>query len=90
MPIAKKNLKGKLVTNPLELKKLYLDTFKFRLRHRPVKQGYENLFKNQENLFNERLKCSKNNKTSPWSMTMLENVLNSLKKGKCRDPDRLV
>ena len=32
--LAKKNAKGKLVTNPAELKKLYLDTFVSRLRHR--------------------------------------------------------
>ena len=79
----------RLVTNPTELKKLYLDTFKFRLRHRPIKPGYENLLKSQENLFNEKLKCAGNNKTSPWSMMMLEKVLNSLKKGKYRVGDNL-
>ena len=31
LPVAKKNLKGQLITNPEELKDLYLDTFKFRL-----------------------------------------------------------
>jgi hypothetical protein len=31
LPVAKKNLKGQLITNPEELKELYLDTFKWRL-----------------------------------------------------------
>ena len=50
IPIANKNLNGKLVTNPLELKKLYLDTFKFRLRHRPLESGYENLLKSGKSI----------------------------------------
>ena len=41
LPIAKKNLKGQLITHPDELKALYLETFRFRLRHRPVKPGFE-------------------------------------------------
>ena len=41
--LAKKNAKGKLVTNPAELKKLYLDTFVSRLRHRKIKPGFEEL-----------------------------------------------
>ena len=31
LPVGKKNLKGQIITNPEELKNLYLDTFKFRL-----------------------------------------------------------
>ena len=41
LPVGKKNLKGQIITNPEELKDLYLDTFQFRLRHRPVKPGFE-------------------------------------------------
>ena len=36
LPAGKKNLKKQLITNPEELKSLYLETFKYRLRHRPA------------------------------------------------------
>ena len=36
LPVAKKNLEGQQITNPEELKELYLNTFKYGLRHRPV------------------------------------------------------
>ena len=43
LPVAKKNLKKQLITNADELKELYLDTFKYRLRHRPAQPGYEEI-----------------------------------------------
>ena len=43
--MAKKNRKGKLITNPVELKSLYLDTYVSRLRHRMIMPGFENLQK---------------------------------------------
>ena len=41
LPVGKKNWKNQMITNPEELKELYLETFKFRLRKRPVKPGFE-------------------------------------------------
>ena len=90
LPVGKKNLKGQLITNPEELKKLYLDTFKFRLRHRPVQPGYEDILKQQEELFRERLKVAKEKKTPKWVMKDLEAVLKNLKNRKCRDPDGII
>ena len=90
LPVGKKNLKGQLITNPEELKSLYLNTFKFRLRHRPVQPGYENLLKQQEELFKLRLEISKKKKTPPWEMKALEEVLKGLKSGKCRDPEGMI
>ena len=47
LPAGKRNFKQQLITNPGELKDLYLDTFKYRLRHRPVQPGLEELLRNQ-------------------------------------------
>ena len=90
LPVAKKNLKGQLITNPEELKDLYLNTFKHRLRHRPVQPGYEEVLNIQEELFKMRLELAKTKKTQPWTMTDLENALKQLKTGKCRDPEGLI
>ena len=90
LPVGKKNLMNQIITNPEELKNLYLDTFQFRLRHRPVKPGYEDLLELQEELFNLRLQLAKEVKTSPWKMVDLEGALKDLKNGKCRDPEGLI
>ena len=90
LPVAKKNLKGQLITNPEELKTLYLDTLKYHLRHRPVKPGFEDLLEQQEELFKERLEKAKQKKTPPWKMKDLEDVLKTLKAGKCRDPEGML
>ena len=90
LPVGKKNLKGQIITNPEELKDLYLETFKYRLRKRPVKPGYEDLLEQQEKLFNLRLDMAKNEKSPAWKMCDLEAAIKSLKSGKCRDPDGLI
>ena len=90
LPVAKKNLKKQLITNPEELKDLYLDTFQYRLRHRTAQPGYESHLQLQEELFKLRLELAKKKKTSPWTLSDLEDALNKLKDGKCRDPDGLI
>ena len=55
LPVGKTNLKGQLITNPDELKKLYIDTFKYRLRQRPAKPDYEKFLEIQEEIFQKRL-----------------------------------
>ena len=37
----KKNLMNQLITNPAELKELYIESFIHRLRHRPCQSGFE-------------------------------------------------
>ena len=49
LPVGKKNLKKQMITNPEELKQLYLDTFKYRMRKRPVKPGYESILNFKKN-----------------------------------------
>ena len=90
LSVAKKNDQDQLITNPEELKELYLDTFKFRLRHRPAQPGYEDYLKLQQDLFNLRLEMSKKKKSAPWSMNDLNDTLKDLKAGKCRDPEGLI
>ena len=60
LPAGKKNLKQQLK------KKLYLETFKYRLRHRPAQPGFEKLLNDQEELFDLRLEVPKAEKTKPW------------------------
>ena len=79
-----------MITNPEELKELYLHTFQHRLRHRPVVPGYEELLKCQEELFHHRLQLAKKQKTPAWQMKDLERALKRLKTGKCRDPEGLI
>ena len=90
LPVGKKNLKQQLITNPSELKALYLDTFKYRLRHRPVQPGFENLLEYQKELFDLRLELAKMNRTEPWTIGDLEEAIKSLKTGKCRDPEGII
>ena len=58
LPAGKKNLKQQLITNPTELKELYLQTFKYRLRHRPPQPGFESLLEDQNELFKLRSELS--------------------------------
>ena len=64
-------MKKQLITNPAELKELYLEDL-------------------QEELFKLRIELAKKKKTLPWKMKDLEKALNSLKSGKCRDPEGLI
>ena len=90
LPVGKKNLKQQLITNPAELKELYLQTFKYRLRHRPPQPGFEPLLDDQNELFKLRLELSKQEKTEPCEMVDLEEAIKALKNGKCRDPEGLI
>ena len=69
---------------------MYLETFKYRLRHKPAKPDFEEVLQLQEELFKLRLELSKKQKTSPWTMEDLEDALKTLKNGKCRDPEGLI
>ena len=43
LPFAKKDFDGNLISSQNDLKKLYLNTFQNRLRHRQIKPGLEDL-----------------------------------------------
>jgi hypothetical protein len=71
LPVGKKNMKKQLITNPSELKELYLETFKHRLRQRPAQPGFECLLEIQNELYNLRVELAKEDKTPPWTMSDL-------------------
>ena len=67
-----------------------METFKYRLRHRPAQPGFEKLLNDQKELFDLRLEVAKAEKTKPWVIDDLENAIKSLKSRKCRDPEGII
>ena len=90
LPLAKKNVENKIISSQSELKKLYLDTFKHRLRHRPIKDDLKHLEVLKEELCEKRLKFASMNKSKSWDSAKLHKVLSSLKKNKSRDAHGLI
>ena len=78
LPVAKKNLSGKIVTNPEELKNVYIDHFVHRMRSRPIKPGMEQYQSEVEKRFHEILEVTKNVKFPDWSLQDLSKVPKSL------------
>ena len=71
IPTDKKNISGKLITNPIELKKVYLDEYLGRLRNRPMHPDMLEIQKMEEDLFNIRNELSKQTKSEhreSWTM----------------------
>ena len=77
---SRKDLQKQLITNPLELKNLYLNTFKYRLWQRPVKPGIKQILTIQEELIHSRLEFEKKCKTPNWKIKDLVAALNKFKK----------
>ena len=90
IPVAKKDVEGRLITSQNELKELYLNTFKHRLRHRPMAEDLKNLEILKEELCSKRLELCKLNKSKDWDLKSLRKVLSKLKTNKARDPHGLV
>ena len=89
-PTGKKNIAGQIITNPDGLKKLYLETFVHRLRHRPIREDLEELKSLKESLFQMRLMLTRKTKSESWNINQLEKVLSSLKGNKARDPHGMI
>jgi hypothetical protein len=90
LPFAKRNDEGKLVSSQKELKKLYLQTFIRRLRHRPIRSDFEYLKSLKEELCSKRLEVSRMRKSEQWTIGNLQKVLACLKDGKSRDSHGLI
>ena len=86
MPVGKFDNMGNLITDQTGLKKLYLETFIWRLRDRPIRPDLSDLQLLKTTMFDKILEYCKDKKCEPWNMSDLETVLSSLKKNKCRDP----
>ena len=68
LPTGVKNIKGKIITNPQEKKKVILEHFEHRMRKREIKEDIVEIRKLHEQLFQERLNKSKDNKSAPFNM----------------------
>ena len=61
-----------------------------RLRNRPIKPDFEEIRRLKMELFELRLKLSKNTKSQPWNLEHLEKAIKGLKNDKARDPNGLI
>ena len=89
-PVAKIDHDGNLISNKEELKSLYVNTYKHRLRHRDMKPSFYYLRELKDFLFEERFKLSKLRKTPSWTEEDLWKVQKSLKLRKSADPVGLI
>ena len=88
-PSAKYNHKGKLITDPKQLKTTLAKEYKDRLRQRPVRPDLIEMKQLRNKLIKLKLQDSRQRKSKSWTMEDLEIVLKSLKKGKSRGPGGL-
>ena len=85
IPTAKRNIKGQIITNHKELKQLYLDHFKFRLRERIILSNLKNYECETEEELKSILSMTKNNVLQDWSESELDKVLKCLKPKQSQD-----
>ena len=90
LPVAKINNDGRLISDPEELKNLYINTYTHRLRKRPIRPEFKELEILKNELFNKRLQLLKMKEYEPWNLKDLRFVLKSLKKNKSSDPHGLI
>ena len=86
-PTAMNDKYGNLITSDQALKSLVLDAYTERLKGNTIKAHLEDLEKDTNTLCEIRLKTSKMNKTEPWTMNDLKEVLKQLGNNKSRDPE---
>ena len=79
-PMAKKDRQGNLITSKAGLKKLYLDEYVDRLKHREIKSEYGDILILKNDLWSERLKSLKQCKSANWTVNDLDKVIRSLKR----------
>ena len=89
-PMAKRDVAGNLITAPLPLKKLYMETYQKRLEHRPIKFEHKDLFELKTLLWGLRYEEVRTVKSSPWTMDDLMKTVKGLKNNQTRDPSGLV
>ena len=89
-PVAKMNENGKLVTNAVQLKELYRNTYQKRMEHRKMKPELMNMYTMKMYLYELRLLVSKETKCANWTESDLKKVLKNLKKKKSADADGLI
>ena len=85
-PMAKRDSEGNIITAPSQLKTLYMETYKHRLRHRDMSAKYEDILHLKTELWELRLINLKKKVTAPWKISHIDAVLKSLKNNQSRDP----
>ena len=88
--MAKKDKGENLVTAPLPLKKLYLETYRERLSHRPIKAEYSDIFDLKTKLWKLRYEELKSVKSLPWTSTNLRKAITGLKMNQAGDPSGII
>ena len=78
-PMAKRDKHGTLLTAPNLVKKLYLETYRERLKNIKMKTELEDLFCLKSELWDWRLDELEGRKTKMWTVEDLEKVLKGLK-----------
>ena len=86
-PSAMNDSNGNLITSEKALKEQALDVYSQRLKGNKMEPHLKDLEDDKNSLCELRVKLSKNNKTEPWTMEELKEVLKNLKKEKARDPE---
>ena len=90
IPIAKKNLSGRLISNTVELRNVYLEQFILRLRNRPIMPGMEDHQRYVESELQRILSETADVNILDWTMHDLERVLCKLKKNQSQDTMNMV
>ena len=85
LPTGKVNNKGQMVTNTDEIKELYSNEFRERLRSRPSHPGFLEIHKLKKSIFQLKLEKARASISNDWTMKELEDVLKNIKKGKSRE-----
>jgi hypothetical protein len=85
-PSAMENSHGKLITNKEDILEEAVNHYKTVFKQRVIAPGLEQLQSDREKLCEERLKLAAQNKSQPWSIMDVTNVVKSLKQGKAKDP----
>ena len=86
-PSAMFDRKGNLLTSDQALQNRALEVFEERLRGNQIESHLKDLEQDVNTLCEIRVNITKSNKTEPWSMEELKDVLKHLENDKCRDPE---
>ena len=86
-PMAKRNDQGILITEPSELKNLYLQTYCDRMRNRDMLPELADIFTLKTELWRSRLSLIECKDTKLWTHDNLDVVLSQLKANKSMDPN---
>ena len=90
VPMAMQDEAGNLITSKQSLLKLYQNTYKTRLAHKPIQDDLKDLQILKEYLFKSRISYSAENIAADWSESEIKKVCSKLKNGKARDRDDLI